>query len=153
MVPGRDRRYDRLGLVSRTPAELSDADYQALAAFRRTLRLFLTFSERAARGAGITPAQHQLLLAVRGHTGNGAPTTTDVADSLQLRLHSAGELVGRAEANGLIVRLTDPTDHRRTLLELTPEGAACLSALTADHRAELTRFRSEMTAVLDALDP
>ena len=131
---------------------LTDRDYQALAGFRHALRLFLRFSEQAARTAGITPAQHQLLLAVRGHAGDGPPSTSDVAEALQLRLHSAVELVGRAESNGLLARHTDPEDHRRTLLALTPDGDRCLAALSTEHRRELTRFRSEMQAILDALD-
>jgi len=132
--------------------QLTDRDYQALAGFRRALRQFLRFSEQAARHAGVTPAQHQLLLAVRGHPGEGPPSTSEVADALQLRLHSAVELVGRADANGLLERHTDPDDHRRTLLTLTAEGQRCLAGLSAEHRRELARFRVEMQAVLDALD-
>src|SRR4051794_2438462 len=50
-------------------ATLSDREYRALARFRYALRVFQRFSEQAARDAGVTPAQHQLLLAVRGHPG------------------------------------------------------------------------------------
>ena len=53
-----------------------------------------------ARAAGLTPAQHQLLLAVRGHDGD--PTIGDVAEHLMLRHHSAVELVDRAERAGLL---------------------------------------------------
>ena len=131
---------------------LTDLDYQALAGFRAALRQFLRFSEQAARSAGIAPAQHQLLLAVRGHSGDGPPSTSEVAEALQLRLNSAVELVGRAEANGLLARSTDPDDHRRALLTLTADGEACLASLSAEHRRELARFRDEMTALLHALD-
>ena len=62
---------------------LSDRDYESLAAFRRELRRFLAFSEEAARSAGLTPAHHQLLLAIRGHAG-GAPSISDVADALRV---------------------------------------------------------------------
>ena len=48
---------------------LSDADYRSLAEFRHALRRFLAFSEHAARDHGLTPSQHQLLLAIRGHAG------------------------------------------------------------------------------------
>jgi len=44
---------------------LSDADYQQLLEFRDGLRRFLHWSEQQATGAGLTPAQHQLLLAIR----------------------------------------------------------------------------------------
>ena len=66
--------------MARPTAELDDADYQALARFRFALRVFLRFSEDAARAAGLTPNQHQLLLAVRGFP-TGAPTIGEVTMS------------------------------------------------------------------------
>ncbi|MCU1502716.1 MAG: MarR family transcriptional regulator [Ilumatobacteraceae bacterium] len=131
---------------------LADADYRALAGFRAALRQFLAFSEQAARDAGITPNHHQLLLAIRGHAGAGPPSTSDLAESLQLRLHSAGELVVRAVEHGLIERTADPHDARRVLLALTPAGEAKLAALTSEHRVELRRFRREMAALLDVIE-
>ncbi len=131
---------------------LSDRSYQSLARFRHALRVFERFSEDAARSAGITPAQHQLLLVIRGHVGLGAPSLSDVAARLQLKLHSAGELVGRAEARGLVRRWADPIDLRRALLALTPTGEAKLAELSVLHRRELRRFRHEMNDVLRELD-
>lgn len=131
---------------------LSDREYRSLAEFRYALRTFLRFSEDAARAAGLTPAQHQLLLAIRGHPADGAPATTDVADRLQLKLHSTVELVARAEANGLVVRLHDDGDARRALLALTPDGEAKLAELSVLHRRELRKFREEMRDVLHELD-
>ncbi|HEY8524906.1 MAG TPA: MarR family winged helix-turn-helix transcriptional regulator [Acidimicrobiales bacterium] len=134
------------------PAELSTADYQALARFRHALRVFLRFSEQAAREAGLTPNQHQLLLAVRGWAGPGeAPTIRDLADQLQLEHHSVVELVDRAVAAGLVHRHTDPDDRRRQRLMLTPHGARQLAVLTAAHREELRRFRGEMARILDEI--
>ena len=46
---------------------LRDADYEDLLALRTGLRRFLRWSEQQAEGAGLTPAQQQLLLAIRGH--------------------------------------------------------------------------------------
>ena len=131
---------------------LSDGDYRALARFRRALRIFLRFSEEAARAAGVTPAQHQLLLAVRGHDGDGPPSVGDVAEALQLKLHSAVELVSRAEAAGLVETAADPADARRRLVAVTAGGEARLTDLTALHRAELSRFRHDLEAVLKQLD-
>ena len=130
---------------------LTNGEYRALARFRHALRRFQAFSEQAARDAGITPSQHQLLLAVRGFGGDGRPSTTDIAEMLQLRLHSTGELVGRAEDNGLLVRDADPDDLRRTRLHLTAVGEAKLAELSVLHRRELRRFRREMNDVLREL--
>lgn len=131
---------------------LSDADYRALAQFRHALRVFLRFSEDEARAEGITPAQHQLLLAIRGWVGGRPPSTGEIAEVLQLRLHSAGELVHRAEVAGLVATSADPADARRRLLHLTEAGDRHLAALSASHRRELRRFREEMAEVLRELD-
>ena len=72
--------------------DLTDAEYRELLAFRTNIRRFLQWSEEQATALGITPAQHQLLLAVRGHDGASGPTIGDVAESLLLRHHSAVEL-------------------------------------------------------------
>ena len=75
---------------------LSDREYRSLAEFRYALRTFLRFSEDAARAAGLTPAQHQLLLAIRGHPCEQAPSTTEIADRL-LTQRSAPFLLVYAE--------------------------------------------------------
>jgi DNA-binding MarR family transcriptional regulator len=122
---------------------VTDAEYRSLAQFRRALRSFLYFSEEAARAAGLTPAQHQLLLAIRGAEGDEPPTIGEVADWMKLRHHSTVELVNRAEASGLLQRVPDPSDRRRQRLVLTDLGATRLAALTTLHREELRRFREE----------
>lgn len=130
---------------------LTDAEYRSLAEFRHALRRFTGFSERAAREHGLTPAQHQLLLAIRGHAAGTAPSTSELAEVLQLRLHSVGELADRAADNGLVERSHDPADARRSLLKLTAEGASRLDELSVLHRRELRRFRSELGAILEEL--
>jgi DNA-binding MarR family transcriptional regulator len=121
------------------------ADYQALARFRRGLRSFLHFSEEAARGAGVAPAQHQLLLAIKGMPSGTtlAPTIGDVAEWLMLRHHSAVELADRAVSAGLVTRSPDPDDARIQRLLLTPRGEDTLARLSALHREELRRLRQD----------
>jgi len=130
---------------------VTDAEYQMLAMFRRALRSFLHFSEEAAKAAGITPAQHQLMLAIRGTENGEAPTIGDVAGWMKLRHHSTVELVDRAEAAGLVRRIQDEEDQRRQRLVLTSEGQSKLAALSALHREELRRFREEGLAYLTEL--
>jgi len=65
---------------------------------------------------------------------------SDVAGRLQLKLHSAGELVGRVEARGLVNRWADPVDLRRALLTLTPTGEAKLTELSVLHRGSCDGF-------------
>jgi DNA-binding MarR family transcriptional regulator len=130
---------------------LGDEEYRALASFRSELRRFLAFSERAARAAGLTPQQHQMLLAVRGHPGPGPASVSDVAEALLLRRHSATELISRAAEAGLVERTADAGDARRTLVVLTPAGQEVLAALSDLHRGELPRLRA-VVARLDTLE-
>ncbi|MGZ4709728.1 MAG: MarR family winged helix-turn-helix transcriptional regulator, partial [Acidimicrobiales bacterium] len=111
-----------------TARTVSQTDYRALARFRHALRVFQRFSEDAARAAGLTPAQHQLLLAIKGWASDEPPTIGEVADVLQLRHHSAVELVQRAVAGGLVASATDPTDARRQLLHVTDASEAKLAS-------------------------
>ena len=125
--------------------DLSEGDYRALADFRHALRVFLRFSEDAARNAG-----HQLLLAVRGF-GAGDPDITELADRLQLKHHSVVEVIARATRAGLVRAVVDPTDRRRQRIVLTEAGAAVLADLSVVHRDELRRFRDEMGDILREL--
>jgi DNA-binding MarR family transcriptional regulator len=140
------------GPGSTTARILTDREYQALARFRHALRVFQRFSEQASRAAGTTPAQHQLLLAVRGHPGGGRPDISELADVLQLKHHSVVELVDRADAAGLVSRRADTDDHRRQRIHLTRKGNALLEGLSLAHRDELHRFRNKMIDVLDELE-
>ncbi|MGI8495934.1 MAG: hypothetical protein ACR2L1_11585 [Pyrinomonadaceae bacterium] len=50
---------------------LSKAEYESLSNFRFTVRQFLKFSETAAEDVGLTPNQHQALLAIKGFARSG----------------------------------------------------------------------------------
>lgn len=114
-----------------------ETDYARLLAFRTALRRFDTWSRAAAEERGVTHAQHQLLLAVRGSGTEGGPGIGEVAEALLVRHHTASELVDRTAALGLLERLRDPDDGRRVRLRLTEAGRAVLQDLTAVHLEEL----------------
>ncbi|CAJ1500234.1 MULTISPECIES: MarR family winged helix-turn-helix transcriptional regulator [Mycobacteriaceae] len=122
---------------------LPDEVYSRLLAFRTRLRRFERWSADQAQAAGLTPAQHQLLLAIRGHGDSRGPTVGDIAEYLLLRHHSAGELIQRAEAAGLVTRVRDSGDQRVIRLQLTETAAQCLQSLTELHVKELERFSAE----------
>jgi DNA-binding MarR family transcriptional regulator len=119
---------------------LPDDVYARLLVLRSRLRRFERWSAEQAQSAGLTPVQHQLLLAIRGHGDHRGPTIGDVAEYLLLRHHSAGELVQRAETAGLVRRVGDESDRRVSRLQLTADGAARLESLTARHLEELERL-------------
>jgi DNA-binding MarR family transcriptional regulator len=127
--------------------QLSQEEFTALLAFRTGLRRYLRWSEEAARAAGLTPAQHQLLLAVKGHAAARPPTIGDLADYLLLRHHSAVELINRAEHGGLVVRERDPDDNRVMRVRLTGAAERVLAELTRVHLAELR----DLAPILDRL--
>lgn len=118
----------------------SDAEYRRLLELRTGLRRFLKWSGDRAIAAGLTPAQHQLLLAVRGHPGEAPPTMGQLAEHLLLRHHSTVQLVDRAEAAGLLTRARDEVDHRIVHVVLTEEGEQVLASLATEHLEELRRI-------------
>lgn len=128
---------------------LTDADYARLLTFRTELRRFLRWSEERAAALGLTSAQHQLLLAVRGSDDPAGPTIREVAEHLLVRHHTVVGLVDRTQALGLVVRRSDPDDHRLVRLALTAEGERMLRSLSGAHLAELAR----LGPLLSALSP
>ncbi len=138
-------------------APVSKREYETLAAFRGELRRFLRFSEEAARGAGLSPQQHQLLLTVQGMPGREWATIKEIADHLQLRHHTVVELVDRMEGSRLVVRRQSAADHRMVEVLLTEEGERILRTLTIAHKEELVRLSgvwSSLSGILrDAAPP
>jgi DNA-binding MarR family transcriptional regulator len=130
---------------------LTRRDYVALAGFRHALRQFLAFSETAAAAAGLTPVQHQALLAIKGMPGPGAVGVGDLAAWLGVRPHSTAGLVERLVKQGLVRKSQDETDRRRATLVLTAKAEHRLAALSAAHREELRRMSGSLGALLAAL--
>jgi DNA-binding MarR family transcriptional regulator len=131
---------------------VTDREYEQLLEFRTGLRQFLRWSETQAEAAGVTPAQHQLLLAVRGQPDPLGPTISDVADWLLLRHHSAVELIDRAEASGLVRRVPDPDDGRLVRVKLTARGGRVLERLAGATFEELRRLGPRMRGLYEGLD-
>lgn len=121
--------------------------YEALAAFRHALRRFLRFSEEAARAHGVTPQQHQLLLAIKGFPGRDWATIRELAERLQLRHHSVVGEIDRAVAAGLVERSPHAADRRAVEVRLTAAGQAVLAALTAVHQEELRGVHRALAAL------
>lgn len=126
---------------SKSNDELSDREYRRLLAFRVGLRQFLRWSEQEAAAVGLTTTQHQLLLAIRGHSDPLGPKVGELADYLCTRHHSAVQLIDRTEQLGLIQRSrNDAHDRRVVRLTLTEAGEAKLDQLSTTHLEELHRL-------------
>jgi DNA-binding MarR family transcriptional regulator len=129
--------------------QLSDADYRRLLAFRTQLRRFDQWSAKRAGDFGLTHAQHQLLLAIRGHGDSRGPTIGEVAEYLLVRHHTAVELANRCQELGLVSRSRDGDDRRLVRLVLTAEGRRRIRSLSAAHLEELRELAPVLTAVVE----
>jgi DNA-binding MarR family transcriptional regulator len=127
---------------------MREADYAALAQFRYQLRTFLAFSEAAAQSAGLTPQQHQALLAIKGLAAPDGASVGDIARFLLIRHHTAVELVDRMAKLKLIGREADPQDARRVLVRLTAKGEQKLRSLSRIHLDELSAAAPALARIL-----
>jgi DNA-binding MarR family transcriptional regulator len=125
---------------TRRPPRLTTADYAELAAFRRTLREFIRFSENAATQARLTSRHYQAMLMLRGRQDGPQVSIDDLARELLIKHNSAVGLVDRLVREGLVSRKRSATDGRRVELQLTSKGRRVLSRLAAVHRVELQRI-------------
>ena len=130
---------------------ISKSQYEMLAAFRYALRQFLHFSEEAAQAAGITPQQHQALLAIKGFPGRDCVTVGELAERLQLRHHSAVGLVDRLAAEKLVTRAPSAQDGRQVIVQLTRRGENVLERLSSAHSEQLKRMGPELSLWLKQL--
>jgi DNA-binding MarR family transcriptional regulator len=131
---------------------LNTADYQALAAFRNAVRRYLAFAEGGAKSLGLTPQQHQALLAIKAQTLTRPMSIGDLAGELLLKHHSAAELVGRLEKSGYVLKTVDVEDRRRMLISLTEAAEAVLAALSASNLRELRLIAPAFSGLLSQLD-
>lgn len=129
---------------------ISQSDYEILAAFRFELRRFLNFSEQAAKALGMTPQQHQSLLAIRA-APDRVLSIGDLADQLFVQPHTASEMADRMVALGWLERRADPKDGRRVGLGLTAEAERILGQMSTTHRNEVMRIRGTLTELLEQL--
>jgi DNA-binding MarR family transcriptional regulator len=119
------------------PPRITASDYEELLGFRTALRRFLHWSEEQAHAVGLTPAQHQLLLAIKGHPGELGPTVGELSDYLVSKHHSVVELIDRAVKAGLVERHRDAGDHRIIHLLATALGEERIEELSRLHLEEL----------------
>src|SRR5690349_964354 len=140
------------GRIPTMTKHVSDApafndDFESIATFRYAIRRFLRFSEQAARAEGLTPQQHQLLLAIKGFPGRDSATVSELADRLQMRQHSMVGLIDRTVAQGYVKRQQGQVDRRQVFVSLTPAGEAKLRKLSVQHRHELASMREALMSV------
>lgn len=122
-----------------------------LAEFRYQLRRFVSFSEAACERAGISAQQYQLLQVVATVPAGQESSISYIAERMVVRHNTAVELVDRAEKSGLVQRVADPADHRRSLVEATSRGNDLLAQLVPVHLAEVRTENGDLLHSLEQL--
>ena len=117
--------------------KIATADYQALAALRYRIRLFLCEGDAAARRLGLEPQQYSLLLAVRGLPDGSEATIQALAERLILKHNSTVELIDRLETHGYVRRSRSLDDRRYALVKLLPRGKRFLERVARQRLTEL----------------
>ncbi|HEY8993262.1 MAG TPA: MarR family winged helix-turn-helix transcriptional regulator [Lacunisphaera sp.] len=130
---------------------ITQSHYESLASLRHALRRFLNFSQEAAREAGLTPQQHQALLAIKGFPGRDYVSITELAERLQLRHHSAVGLVDRLTRARLLRRTPSASDRRRVELRLTAQGEKMIERLSSIHLQELRQLGPELHRLIGTI--
>jgi DNA-binding MarR family transcriptional regulator len=131
--------------------KVTKSEYEALATFRYVLRQFLRFSEDAASAIGLTPQQHQVLLAIKGYPDRDRILIGELAERLQIRHHSVVGLVDRLVTLGLVTREQGTGDRRQVFVALTDVGGDLLEQLATAHRGELRRIGPQLIEQVEQL--
>lgn len=142
MTPPRPRR---------APVTFDRLDYRTLADLRYQIRRFLRIREVAARAAGIEPQQYLLLLQVKGLEDREAATIGVLAERMQIRHHSAVQLVNRLVEQGMVERRRDRRDRREVVVSLRPAGEKLLGQLAHYSIDELTSEGPQLVSALRRL--
>ena len=136
--------------MSANPDEVVKQRLEALSEFRFRLRSFLRFSEDAARDAGITVLQYQVLLHTQGFRGREWASVSEIAERLQAQPHGVVALVSRCEEAGLVRRKASTVDRRLVEVHLLPKGRKLLGKLATAHADELSEL-AEAVRLADGL--
>jgi len=137
------------GCVDSKPFLPEHAVERAMVAIRRRqTRRALAQHAPAAPGQAVSPAVAELLDAVEAETAAGRDVTvTDLTGLLAIDQPRASKLTGAAVSAGLLLRLADQQDGRRSTLMLTADGSGYLDTV---HRYRQSQFAAAMGGWTDS---
>ena len=130
---------------------IRNRDYTTLACVRAELRAFAHYTEANTRRFGLTPQQHQILLAIRASESLKL-TIGELAETMLLKPHSISGMADRLASLGLVERVRSEKDRRRINLKLTDKANDLLTSLGEIHKAELLRIRPLLISLLSELE-
>ncbi len=127
-------------------------DYGALAEFRYLVRKFLRFSKDFLRATAVlNPEQYEALLAIKSFARPVGLTISQLSERLQIKHHSAVNIVDRLMERKLVTREAGETDRRRRHVQLTAKGEKLIDELAAVHRKEIRTRSAELIKALERL--
>jgi DNA-binding MarR family transcriptional regulator len=133
-------------------ARLHQKEYEALAELRYLGRKFLRFSKEFLRAkAGLNPEQYEALLAIKAFGAPEGLIISQLSERLQVKHHSAVNIVDRLVEREMVTREAGQTDRRRRHVLLTDQGEQLLEELAAMHLKELRSRSPEMIKALERL--
>jgi DNA-binding MarR family transcriptional regulator len=130
---------------------VTTGEYEALAALRYRIRLFLHEGDAAARSKGLEPQQFVLLLTVRGLPDGVEPTIHALAERMGLKHNTTVELVDRLAKQRLVSRSQSRDDRRCVIVSLLPRGGKLLEQVARQRLTELLTGGAELADALHAL--
>jgi DNA-binding MarR family transcriptional regulator len=117
------------------------------------LRLAVARTARRLRqeaGGGLSPTLTSALASIEHH---GPLTPSELADRERIKRPTATRLLGTLEEASLVVRTSDPSDRRSSLIAITPEGRELMRTVRTRKDAylaeRLRRLSAEDRATLD----
>jgi DNA-binding MarR family transcriptional regulator len=96
---------------------------------RRAQQIAVAIFADQLASADITPVQFAILNALLGSPGIDQ---VSLAKRVAFDPATSGSVIGRLEAKGWVVREADPSDRRRKLLVVTPQGVQALAHIQSD---------------------
>src|ERR1700752_1834066 len=130
---------------------LQPEDYEALADLRYLGRKFLRFSKDLLREkVSLNPEQYEALLAIKAFPGESL-TISQLSERLQVKHHSAVNIVDRLVGRKLIRRQAGGRDRGERHLELAAKGGKLIKELATVHYVELAKRSEEMIKGLERL--
>jgi len=107
----------------------------------RAYRAMQNFVEQSVAALGIGLSDFMILEAL---LHKGAMTMSALCDAVLLANASMTAAVDRLEKKNLVERISDATDRRVRLVQLTPEGAAMIKRLFARHLKDLEEVMKDV---------
>ena len=96
-----------------------------------------------------------VLMTIEEHGQNGSIYVSDLAAAVKQPLPAVSRALRQLEQDGLIERITDPNDRRKTLVRITPEGytacARCEDALSDYFACVMARLTPEQVQQMNTL--